>query len=62
MFSKLFMSAYYTTGPLYMLCNNSGSSHFKLLTCNGQSVKLWMWVILFTLLLSGDIIPKADGC
>lgn len=33
-----------------------------LLTRNDQSVEHWMWVVLFTVSLSRDIIPKANSC
>lgn len=31
------------------------------LTCNGQPVELWVWVVAFTVGLSRDIIPEANG-
>lgn len=41
--------------------DSKGSIFSHLLTCNGQPVQMWMWVVLFTVGLSRDIIPKANG-
>ncbi len=35
------------------------SSH--ILTCNGEPVHLWMWIVIFTAGLSGYVIPEANG-
>ena len=37
------------------------SSVFSPFTCNGQPVELRVWVGLFAVGLSGDVIPEADG-
>lgn len=42
--------------------NHSDHILCHLLTCDGKPVELWVWVELFTVGLSRDIIPQANGC